>query len=115
MKKTVVSIGLTVMLLLSLTLCANAACNSAIMNRSLQLTGSSATCRASVYETGSSISVTMELWQENDFVKSWSESNTSRVDMCENETVSSGHTYTLVVYGTINGIPFEMAPLVDSN
>lgn len=46
---------------------------------------------------------------------SWSTSDTSTVTLSEIANVSSGMTYTLYVYGTINGDSFNLDPIVKSN
>lgn len=115
MKKKLIAVALVVVLLLSLALSASAACNVVQMNRSLKFVGSSAKCSASITEEGSSISATMELWRGSTKLATWSDSDTSSVDLYGSVNVSSGQTYTLVVYGTINGVSFEMPPLTKSN
>jgi hypothetical protein len=57
----------------------------------------------------------MELWSSNMLWCVWMDSGLSRVDLDGSVTVPTGMTFTLKVYGTINGVPFEAAPLERSN
>jgi len=45
----------------------------------------------------------------------WSDSGTSRVDLDGSLNVATGMTYTLKVYGTINGVHFDATPVIKSN
>ena len=113
-KKTIISSALVVVLLLSLAFSANAAYRRPRMSSSLEFSGPSAICGAYVSDLGKAISVSMQLWQGSSLLGSWSDSGTSTVSLSESMNVSSGQTYTLVVYGTINGVSFEMTPLTRS-
>ena len=115
MKKSVISVVLVFVLLLSLALSGNAACNGYRAQRSLSFSGGSASCSASISDAGKTISATMELWHGSTMLASWSDSDTSSVQLSGSINVNSGQTYTLVVYGTINGVYFELPPLTRSN
>ena len=115
MKKTAISIALVVVLLISFALSANAVFRTAQMRRSLVFSGGTAYCSAKISEADSSISATMELWQGSTQLASWSDSDMSSVQLSGSVNVSSGQTYTLVVYGTINGVSFELPPLTRSS
>lgn len=102
-------------IILSLAFSASASQESTGIQYSLEFSGTSALCIATITEAGKVITATMELWCGNVPLAIWSDSGTSQVDFYESLTVASGMTYTLKVHGTINGNPFEATPLVKSN
>lgn len=102
-------------MLLVLATTAGAAMAQLIVTRDLIFSGTAANCSASIKDNGKSIDATMELWCGNVPLAVWTDSGTSQVILDGSLTVASGMTYTLKVYGTINGNPFEATPLVRSN
>lgn len=106
---------LAVVLLLILATSVSAAMTETSVTRSLTFSGTTANCSATIKDNGKTISATMELWCGSVPMAVWSDSGTSRVDLDGSLNVVTGMTYTLKVYGTINGVSFEAAPLVRSN
>ncbi len=77
----------------------------------LNYSGTTALCKFSVTDTGKSIDATMELWQGNTKLATWNDSDTTQVILDETYGVTSGVSYTLKGYGTINGVSFNMTPV----
>lgn len=91
----------TIMLIMALASAVNAAELRAIMpTPSLSFSGTTAQCRVSFTDFGSSIVLTLSLWNGNKLVDSWTKTGTSYVAINENCQVISGTTYTLKVTGT---------------
>ncbi len=74
----------------------------------LNYSGTTALCKLTVIDTGKSIDATMELWQGNTKLATWNDSDTTQVILDETYGVTSGVSYTLKGYGTINGVSFNM-------
>ena len=73
----------------------------------LSFDGTTAKCTVAIRESGKWISVTMELWQGNTRVMTWTKANTGVVTLNETyDDVQRGQTYTLKVYGTSGGVAF---------
>ena len=72
----------------------------------LEFSGTTATCEYQLVDTGKSIRVTMELWQNDTLVDSWTKTGTSVVTMSETCAVSRLRNYTLTVSGTSGGVSF---------
>lgn len=106
------AIVLVTVLLLVLNVGADAAMTAATVTCDLSFSGSNANCSATVKDSGKSITATMELWCGSFPLALWSDTDTSRVDLEGSLTVASGMTYTLIVYGTINGVSFAAEPIV---
>lgn len=113
--RRILAIVLAAALFLVLTMPAGAAMTMTTVTCDLTFSGTSANCSATVKDSGKSISATMELWSSNMLWSVWMGSGLSRVDLNGSVTVPTGMTYTLKVYGTINGVPFEAAPVISSN
>jgi hypothetical protein len=75
------------------------------------IVGSTATCSASLKAPGQYIDATLELKQGSTVVASWSDSATGELILSGTATVTSGVTYTLTVYGTIDGVAFTPASI----
>lgn len=84
---------------------------SARVTPSLTFTGNTANCSVSIVYLGKSINATLELWQGNTRLASWSDSAVSRLSISEEYPVVSGRTYTLKVSGTAGGSPISAAPV----
>ena len=99
--------------LLAANICVNASATTRARRTSLNLTfsGSTAICKVMVQDSNKEISTTMQLWRGNTLVATWSGSGTSYVYLSKTKAVTSGTTYTLKAFGTINGIPFTLAPV----
>ena len=113
--RRILAIVLAAALFLALTVQAGAAMTLTTVTRDLSFSGTSANCSATVKDSGKTINATMELWSSNMLWCVWMDSGLSRVDLDGSVTVPTGMTFTLKVYGTINGVPFEAAPLERSN
>lgn len=77
----------------------------------LNYSGTTALCTFTVTDTGKTIDATMELWQGNTKLATWNDSDTTQVILDETYGVTSGVSYTLKGYGTINGVSFNMTPV----
>ncbi|WP_312265467.1 hypothetical protein [Oscillibacter sp.] len=78
----------------------------AVASPKLYFNGTTAVCEVSISQNGKKICATMELWQETNFVGSSSGEGNSFLILSETYAASKGKTYTLKVYGTIDGKPF---------
>ena len=105
----------TLCLLLGLFLCLYQpeAVHAESMRVKLTFNGTTATCFGSVSPSGS-IEITLELWQGNTKLVSWSGSGTGYVQISETYTVSHNVTYTLKLNGTVNGVAFTEASVTET-
>lgn len=110
MKKRFVSL----FLLASMFLCISTAAvemRKQTITTKLSFSGTTANCILDVTaEKSEKIEGTMELWQGNTLVNSWSSEDTGWLSMEETQRVSKGKTYTFKAYGTIGGKPFTVTP-----
>ena len=65
-----------------------------------------ATCKVMFRFPGKYIDATLELWEGSTPIASWSDNGTGSLTISGTATVYSGHTYTLTVTGTIDGVSF---------
>ena len=77
----------------------------------LSFTGTTAECSVNIREFGKKIEATMELWEGRTLLDSWSGSGSSVLMLEGSHRAVSGRTYTVEVYGTIDGEAFEAASL----
>lgn len=103
-------ITLTIILILLFSTMVYAATN-AVGTPVLSFSGTTATCRITVIQSGNPINVTLSLYQGSTLVDSWSKSGTGTVKIKETTTVNHGGTYRLEASGTINGVPFTASPV----
>ena len=100
-------IWLTLLLLLALMLpiTAQAAPRSSSAKPSLSFSGTTATCKVTVYGTGTkdSISLTAKLWKGSECIATWTASGTGRLDFSKTKTIEKGSTYKLTADATVNG------------
>ena len=68
---------------------------------SLSFSGTTANCEVTINQRGKQISVTLQLWQGNQLVGSWSKNGTSSVMISESCTVTRGSVYQLKVSGRV--------------
>lgn len=68
----------------------------------LTFNGTTALCDVTVSSYGRNISVTLELWDGNTLVDTWTKSGVSIVTVSEHCLVTRGNTYTLKVTGSVN-------------
>ena len=73
----------------------------------LSFSGTTANCSVSITAVGKPITATLELWQGNTRLTSWSGSATSYLTIDKTYSVTAGRTYTLKLSGTIGGEPFD--------
>ena len=105
----------TVAILLLLVLLCNAsayAATAAVSKPSLSFSGTTANCSITVTQSGKPIDVTLELYQGSTLVDSWSKSGSNRVKVSGSTSVTSGLSYRLEAYGTIDGVPFTATPVM---
>lgn len=76
----------------------------------LDFKGTTAYCTAVVLDGNRNLNITMTLWHGNTSVGSWSGSGKGYVFLEGNCQVVKGQTYTLIVTGTSNGVPFSSTP-----
>ena len=77
---------------------------------SLSFNGTKANCYGSISDAGKYIVATMTLSHNGSTVGSWSGSGTSSVILSGSCNVVSGQSYTLVISGTADGVPFSTTP-----
>ena len=65
----------------------------------LTFNGTTATCEYEIHSLGDTIAVTMNLWNGDTLVKSWTEVGQDVVSVSKTCTVSRGKTYVLEVSG----------------
>ena len=80
----------------------------------LSFNGTTAHCYISVTDWGKEIDITLELWNGSTLVHSWSDNGTTQVIINDYSPVVSGYTYTLLVTGTIGGVPINCMPVTDT-
>lgn len=78
---------------------------------SLTFSGTTAYCSGSVSDLNKYIVATMTLSQGGAPVASWLRTGTSYVDFYGTCTVVKGLSYTLVISGTVDGVPFSTTPI----
>lgn len=76
----------------------------------LDFQGTTAHCAAVVLDGTKNLNVTMTLWHGSIKVSSWSGSGRGYVTLEGSCQVVKGQTYTLIVTGTSNGVPFSSTP-----
>lgn len=109
MKKKVISLVIILVIILSFS--AYALEQWAAVVPSLSISGTTATCGVTISQAEADIDVTLELWCGKTFIDSWSTSGRGYAKIRETCKVSRGNTYTLIASGTIDGEPFESAPV----
>lgn len=77
---------------------------------SLTFNGTTAICSGSVSDLGKWIVATMTLSHNGSTVGSWSGSDWTNVTLNGSCPVTKGWTYTLVISGTVDGVPFSTTP-----
>lgn len=105
MKKRILAVVLGLCVILCTTV--NAVEPRASYIPTLTFNGTTANCSIAVTSLGHSITVVLELWDEDGKVDSWTKSGTNYVRIEETCTVVSGETYTLKASGTINNVAFD--------
>jgi len=110
-KKLVLMILLSVVLVIGITVPAVAAENAARATLSLDFVGSAAECEASISAPGCEIDATLELWSGSTFIASWSYSDWDYVYIYGAAPATRGNPYTLKVTGTIDGYTINVQPI----
>lgn len=113
MKKRFVAVFLIISMLLMLP--AHAATARVIVAApSLKFDGTTATCfvRITADKPADKISATMELWQGDNLIDSWSGTGTWTLKLEKTATVSKNKTYDLIVSYSVNGV--EKTPVSTS-
>ena len=113
--KQVTCVIASIVIIVSLAFSASATTTAVRIQRSLEFSGTTALCNGTVEEVDKLISVTMELWCGNVPLAVWSDTGTSRICLSGSINVPGSMTYTLKLYGTVDGVSFELPPLVKSN
>lgn len=72
----------------------------------LEFNGTTAVCGLSIARPNKKICATMELWQGEELIDSWSGEGNGSLLMSETCAASKGKAYTVKAYGTIGGEPF---------
>lgn len=72
----------------------------------LSFSGTTIQCSGKVTSIGDTINATMELKQGGVVIDSWNASGVGIASMNGTHAGVSGQTYTLVIYGTVNGVSF---------
>lgn len=97
-------------ILFSLTVAHAAVVPYATPRATLDFNGTTATCSVRISAPGKTIKATMQLWQGNTLVDSWSGSGTSTLRLSETHSVTKGKTYTVRVTCTVNGSSYAVNP-----
>lgn len=77
----------------------------------LTIDGNTAICQVTIAKSGKSIQATMELWQGNTLVDSWSGNETSYLHLVGTHRITTGKTYTVTVLCTVDGKDFYVRPV----
>lgn len=110
MRKRIIYLLVVFLLLLSLYIPVLASMESVRVYPSLSFNGTTASCNAWIIEP-SQIQATLELWQGNSLVASWSGSQYGALQIGGTVTVSHGLAYTLIVSGTVGGETISSMPV----
>ena len=87
-----------------------AATNYVQKSRSLNFSGTTAYCDASVSQTGSEITLSAELWQGNTLIDYWDDMGTGSASISGSVSgCISGMRYKLKVYATVDGDPVSIS------
>lgn len=82
------------------------------VNSSLSFNGTTANCYGTVTDLDKYIVATMTLSHGGTVDGSWSGSDYSVVNLSGSCKVTKGVTYSLVISGTVDGVPFSTTPIV---
>lgn len=110
MKKLVALLAVLTMM----SLCAvpvAAATRAADASMTLTFDGTTANCSFSITKLGKQIDATLQLWQGNTLLDSWSGSNMSKLTLNGTHSVVYGQTYTLKVYCTVDSVSYYVQPV----
>lgn len=110
-KKLLACTAMLCAILFSLTVVHAAVTPHATPNAGLDFNGTTATCSVRISAPGKTIKATMQLWQGNTLVDSWSGSGTSTLRLSETHSVTKGKTYTVRVTCTVNGSSYAVNPV----
>ena len=102
---------LLLVLIMAMSITTNATSRAKQVTSSLTFSSTTANCKSTIVDSGQRIDATMELWCGRTLVDSWSGTATSLLTLSGTCIVESGHTYTLMVSGTIDGVPFTGTPI----
>lgn len=111
MRKRIFSLIVVLTLLLTVSVPAFALEDATSVRPSLTLNSGSASCQVTVRSAGADIEVTMELWSGVDLFDVWTGEGVGVVTVTGSCPIVNGYPYTLVVYGTADGVPFECDPV----
>ena len=110
-KKLLACTAMLCAILFSLTVSHAAVARAVVPKANLEFNGTTAICSVRVTEVGKTIKATMQLWQGNTLVDSWSGSGTSTLRLSETHSVTKGKTYTVRVTCTVNGSSYAVNPI----
>ncbi len=108
MKKRLLPLILVFVILLTLGANAAIAPRGDHLYPQLTFSGSTANCSVTITQPNKQIEATLALWKGNRLIDSWPGSGTSVVYISGSASVTPGETYTLKVYGTADGVPFDL-------
>lgn len=111
MKKRIYALALAVILLFCFTTSSLAAMNEVQITPVLSYTGTTANCMVTITEAGKYVDATLTLKYGSIPIDSWQKAQMHGVSIYGTAHVTSGHSYTLEVSGTIDGIPFSSVPV----
>lgn len=110
MMKRLLPIAIILSMLMLLSVPGLAATQANGITPYLSFSGTTASCTATVRGSGK-INATLELWQNNTLVNSWSASGTVAIFLHGTAAVAHGQTYTLTVCGTVGGVAIQATPV----
>lgn len=107
MKRRLIAFILVVIVITSFSVPVFAETRAARITPSLSFSGTTANCRVTVSASQQDIDATLELWDGNTMVNSWSKSGSSYVLVSGTHACVSGRYYTVKVSGTIDDVAFS--------
>lgn len=108
--RRIVSVFLAILLLgTSLSFAATQAVKKSL---ALTFSGSKANCEMTVEKDGAYITAKMELWQGTTKLHEWTDAGSDSVTISGNHNCVSGSSYELRGSGTINGVSFNITPVM---
>lgn len=110
MKKRILPILLPLVLLLCMGNSSAVIARAPAISPRIAFDANTVNCSASITAVGKSIDATLELWEGNTLLDSWSGSGSSALVLEGSHSAVSGHTYTVKVHGTIGGSDFTATP-----
>lgn len=111
MKKRILPILLPLVLILCMGSSSAVLARATFVRNYISFNGKTAECSVSISAAGQKIDATLELWEKDTLLDSWTGSGYDVLRIEGNHRAVSGHTYTVKVNGTIDGIDIKADPV----